>query len=65
MDEMKETKEQVQGEGIYKKKPAVANLGIMIFYDALVAQGCECTQIEWQPPVKQSQEIEDLLSDLL
>ena len=28
-------------EGIYKKKPAVANLGIRLFYDALEKQGCE------------------------
>ena len=25
-------------EGIYKEKPAVANLGIRLFYDALEAQ---------------------------
>ena len=52
-------------EQIYKCKPSVANLGIMIFYDALVDQGCTCTQIEWTPPVKQSEEIEDMLDDLL
>lgn len=52
-------------EGIYKEKPAVANLGIQIFYDALVAQGCKCTQIEWTPPVKQSEEIEELLDEFL
>ena len=51
--------------GIYKKKPAVANLGIALFYQALVQQGCECTQIEWTPPVKQSEEIEQLLDEFL
>ena len=54
-----------QTPGIYKEKPAVANLGIALFYQALVNQGCECTQIEWTPPVKQSEEIEQLLDDFL
>ena len=34
-------------EGIYKEKPAVANLGIQLFYQALVDQDCRCVQIEW------------------
>lgn len=51
--------------GIYKEKPSVANLGIMIFYDGLVSQGVTSTQIEWTPPVKQSEEIENLLDDIL
>lgn len=52
-------------DGIYKEKPAVANLGIMLFYDALVKQGCECTQIQWTPPFKQEKEIDELLDELL
>ena len=52
-------------EGIYKEKPAVANIGIKIFYDALVSQDCRCTQIEWMPPLKQSEEIENLLDEFL
>ena len=52
-------------EGIYKKKPAVANLGIRLFYDALEKQGCECTQIVWVPPFKQEDEIEELLDEFL
>lgn len=54
-----------QPQGIYKEKPAVANLGIALFYQALVKQGCECVQIEWTPPVKQSEEIERLLDEFL
>lgn len=52
-------------DGIYKEKPAVANLGIMMFYNALVAQDCECTQIEWTLPYKQPEEIEELLDEFL
>ncbi len=52
-------------EGIYKEKPAVANLGIKIFYDAMVAQNVKTTQIEWMPPVKQSEEIEEMLDEFL
>lgn len=52
-------------DGIYKKKPSVANLGIMLFYNALEAQDCNCTQIEWVPPYKQSDEIDGLLDTYL
>ena len=52
-------------EGIYKEKPAVANLGIRLFYDALEAQDCECTQIDWMPPYKQTEEIDELLDEFL
>lgn len=52
-------------EGIYTEKPSVANLGIRMFFDALEAQDCQCTQIEWTPPFKQSDEIEDLLDEFL
>ncbi|MCI5848105.1 MAG: hypothetical protein SOZ54_08730 [Candidatus Limiplasma sp.] len=52
-------------DGIYKEKPAVANLGIMLFYNALEAQDCTCTQIEWVPPYKQSEEIDELLDEFL
>ena len=52
-------------EGIYKEKPAVANLGIRLFYDALEAQDGECTQIEWMPPYKQTEEIDELLDEFL
>ena len=51
--------------GIYKKKPAVANLGIMLFYQALENQGCKCTQIEWVPEYEKSEEIEELLDEFL
>ena len=50
---------------IYKEKPAVANLGIMLFYQALENQGCRCTQIEWIPEYEKSEEIEELLDEFL
>ena len=52
-------------DGIYQEKPKVANLGIQFFYEALVAQECDCTQIMWMPPIVQSKETEELLDDLL
>ena len=48
-----------------KQLPSVANLGIMMFYDALVMQEAQCVQVEWVPPVKQSAEIEELLDEFL
>lgn len=47
------------------QKPRVANLGIQTFYEALLEQGVECVQIEWTPPVKQSEEMENLLDQYL
>ena len=52
-------------DGIYQEKPKVANLGIQFFYEALAAQGCDCTQIMWMPPMQPSKETEALLDDLL
>ena len=57
--------ETTQKKGIYKEKPAVANLGIQLFYQALEDQDCRCTQVEWTPPFKQTEEIEDLLDEFL
>ena len=51
--------------GIYQEKPAVANLGIMLFYQALVDQKCKCTQINWVPEYEQSEELEALLDEFL
>ncbi len=48
-------------EGIYKNKPSVANIGIMIFYNSMKDQGCETVQIDWLPPYKQPDDIEKLL----
>ena len=39
----------------------VVNIGISRFYDALLAQNVESTQIDWRPPVKLSKEIQDML----
>ena len=60
-----EAKRATQEKPIPKNKPSVANLGIQIFYNSMVAQGTKCTQIEWIPPFKQSAEIEQLLDEFL
>ena len=39
------------------KKLRVVNIGISSFYDALTVQDCEAVQIDWQPPVKISDEM--------
>lgn len=39
----------------------VINIGLQMFYDSLCTQGVKATQIDWVPPVKQSDEIENLL----
>lgn len=62
---MEQKQEASTVKGIYKDKPSVANIGIMLFYQALVDQKCECTQINWVPEYKQSEEIEDLLDEFL
>ncbi|MBR4150737.1 MAG: hypothetical protein IKR08_05130 [Firmicutes bacterium] len=64
MSEMTE-KRPVKEKPLPKEIPSVANLGIMMFYDALVTQGSRCVQVEWVPPVKQSAEIEELLDEFL
>ena len=46
------------------KKLRVVNVGLAHFYNALITQKVKATQIEWRPPVKQSEEIKNLL-DLL
>ncbi len=46
-------------------KIRVINLGIETFYDALVEQGVKAVQIDWRPPVKQDEEIENLLDEFL
>ena len=47
------------------KKLKVINLGIQTFYEALLSQNVKTTQIQWQPPVKQDAEIEELLDMFL
>lgn len=46
-------------------KIRVINIGIQTFYEALLQQGVKTTQIQWQPPVKQDEEIENLLDEFL
>lgn len=60
-----EAKETMRVKPIPKGKPSVANLGIKIFYDSMAMQGTKCVQIEWVPPFKQSDEIEQLLDEFL
>ena len=48
-----------------KNKPSVANIGIKIFYDSMVAQGTKCIQLDWVPPFRQSDEIKQLLDEFL
>lgn len=60
-----EAKETMRVKPMPKEKPSVANLGIKIFYDSMVAQGTKCVQIEWVPPFKKSAEIEQLLDEFL
>lgn len=48
-----------------EKKLKVINIGISNFYESLERQRAKVTQVEWQPPVKHSKEIEDLLDALL
>lgn len=47
------------------KKLRVINLGLPFFYDALVSQGVTALQIDWRPPVKQSEEMRGLLDMFL
>lgn len=46
-------------------KPRIINIGLASFYQALTAQEVKAVQLDWRPPVKQSQEIVSLLDDLL
>ena len=48
-----------------KNKPSVANIGIKIFYDSMVAQGTKSIQLDWVPPFRQSDEIKQLLDEFL
>lgn len=43
----------------------VVNLGIQAFFDALVAQGAPCVQLDWTPPARQDAETEALLDQYL
>lgn len=47
------------------RKIRVINLGIETFYDALTKQGVKATQLAWRPPVKQDEEMEELLDEFL
>jgi hypothetical protein len=47
------------------KKIRVVNIGLQNFYEALISQNVKAAQITWRPPVKQSEEITNLLSQLL
>jgi len=55
---------QIKGSCCSPKKLKVVNIGLAHFYNALVTQKVKATQLEWRPPVKQSEEILNIL-DLL
>ncbi len=46
----------------YNSELRVINVGTQLFYDALVAQGVKATQLDWKPPVKQSQDVINALN---
>lgn len=46
---------------IQKKSLKVINIGLPGFYEAIVSQNVPALQLDWRPPVKQPQEILDLL----
>ena len=47
-----------------KEKLRVVNLGLTSFYDALKAQNCKATQIDWRPPVKLDASLSALVEKL-
>ena len=44
-----------------KEKPAVINIGLQRFYDALTAQDVKAVQLEWRPPYKGNDKVKKLL----
>lgn len=52
-------------QNVQENKPRVINIGIQTFYNALETQEVKCTQIQWVPPFKQDEEIEELLDMFL
>ena len=48
-----------------EEKLRVINIGLSVFYDAIVLQGAKAVQLEWQPPAQLGKEISNLLDDLL
>ena len=49
----------------YEQKLRVINIGIETFYDALLIQSVKAVQVDWHPPVKQSEDMAELLDDFL
>ena len=43
----------------------VINIGLNRFYEALINQNIKAVQLEWAPPVKQSEEISNLLDEFM
>ena len=48
-----------------ENKLKVVNIGLTRFYDALVAQDVKSTQLDWRPPFRQSEEIQNLLDMIM
>ncbi len=57
--------DQVKAHCYLREKPKVINIGLVNFYNALIMQNVKAIQIDWQPPVKQSKEISDILDFLM
>ena len=47
------------------EKLRVINIGLEVFYDALVLQNAKAAQIDWTPPVELEKDITEILDDLL
>ncbi len=50
---------------LFKSELKVINIGIEIFYNALLDQGIKAVHITWQPPPKLEKEYRDILSKIL
>ena len=44
-----------------EKALKVINIGLPGFCEAIAAQNVKVTQLDWRPPVRQSQEMQELL----
>lgn len=39
----------------------VVNIGLQRFYDSIAAQGVPVIQVDWYPPVKKTEEVQEFL----
>lgn len=50
---------------LLSKKPKVINVGLEVFYEALLAQGVECVHVSLAAPPKLEKRLSDALDRLL